>query len=232
MMLTKCLRLNVTGWTFSFSRLSTVRNLHHHGDVKDQTHFPQAAAPGLIIGSSISTDKLQNSSLTTFKSPIASLQSQENKEYICPSRLLEQFSELVILDKATTVTSSYDLPMTPALQQPIIAPNLHDNEVIEPPPGQLTEQSRAKHCKFGIMKIRHLKMKKHKKKKLLKKMYFTWKRLKDRKDARELLAHNKELAAIEKTAHDFDADSYVRGQLAKARKGGYYVNIFDSSKQL
>jgi len=236
MLSTKYLRLNplnVTGWTSIFSRLSAVRTLHHHGSVRDQTNHHQAAAPWLYNGSNMSTEKFQNSSHKTFETPIASLQqSQENKEYICPSRLLEQFSELVILDKATTSTSSYDLPMIPALQQPIIAPNLHDNEVIEPPPGDLTEQSRAKHCKFGIMKIRRLKMKKHKKKKLLKKMYFTWKRMKDRREARELIEHKKELAAIEKTGLDFDATSYVEGQLMKARRGGYYINVFDSSKQL
>merc|ERR1711923_48189 len=113
--------------------------------------------------------------------------------------------------------------------EPVIAPNLHDNEVSEPPQNNMSEETRAKHCKFGIMKIRHLKMKKHKQKKLLKKMYFVWKKDKERKEARAKLAHLRDLAAIKKTGDDFDANSYVKEQLQKARRGGYAINIFKSS---
>jgi len=120
--------------------------------------------------------------------------------------------------------------MGSTLNEPLIAPNIHDNEVIEPPPNNsVSEDARAKHCKFGIMKIRHLKMKKHKQKKLLKKMYFVWKKDKERKEARALAAHLRDLTAIKKTGDDFDANSYVKEQLQKARKGGYGINIFKSS---
>jgi len=152
------------------------------------------------------------------------------KEYQCPSRLLEHFSQLVILEPALNKAPSYELPVT--VHHPLIAPNLHDTEVVEPPLNDnVNEESRAKYCKYGMLEIRRLKMKKHRKRQLLKKFYFVWKKQHEKKEATLMMIHKKELSEMQKKADDFDAKKYVQDQLYKARRGGYYVNVFSSKEK-
>lgn len=150
------------------------------------------------------------------------------KEYQCPSRLLEHFSQLVILDTVVDKTPLYDCPMSSGLGNPLIAPNVHDMEIIEPPPTNSTNNSPDKLAKH-ILIIRHKKMKKHKRKKLAKKMRFVWAKFRMRRRARKAKRYKKMILAIRKTGTDFDAREFVENQLIKARKGGYSVNVFETN---
>ncbi|XP_005109126.1 uncharacterized protein LOC101847376 [Aplysia californica] len=152
-------------------------------------------------------------------------QGTEN-EYQCPSRLLEHFSHLVVVD-AVVERVSYVCPNSPLPIQPMIAPNLHDTEVREPPGNSMLGESPGKYAKH-IMKIRHKKMKKHKLRKLRKRMYFVWKKARLARKAKRKAIYDRELEDIRKTGEQFEAEDFVREQLRKARRGGYFINIFQS----
>ena len=147
-------------------------------------HFSPAASQGALPQSASALPAPPPSAPTLPHSD-----SSAPRLYRCPSQLLERFSNIAILDNNPRLHQAYELPVMPDLVTSIDAPALHNVEIIEPPSGTVSEESKAKYAKFGIMKIRRLKMKKHKQKKLLKKMYFVWKKDKERKEARELLAH-------------------------------------------
>lgn len=79
-----------------------------------------------------------------------------------------------------------------------------------------------------IMRIRHKKMKKHKLRKLRKRMYFLWKKQKATRKAKRDAIYWKEISDIKKEAEDFSAEAFVKEQLEKARKGGFYIKVMDS----
>lgn len=128
---------------------------------------------------------------------------------------------MAILDNTPATNFSYECPVAvPVIDN--FAPNLQKSEVMEP--GQKPEAKEAK----IIMRIRHKKMKKHKLRKLRKRMYFVWRKQKLARKAKRMAIYNKELEAIKATGENFDAEEFVRAQLAKARRGGYYRNVFES----
>ncbi|KAH9508692.1 hypothetical protein Btru_049649 [Bulinus truncatus] len=143
--------------------------------------------------------------------------------YKCPSRLLQHFSDLVILDTATSLTTFYDCPVSSGFKDSMEAPTNKKDKVMDIP----GINSPAKEAKL-IMRIRHKKMKRHKLKKLRKRMYFLWSRQKKARKAKRMAKYYKELEEIKKTGDEFDAESFVKEQLAKARKGGFFINVFES----
>ncbi|CAL1527248.1 unnamed protein product [Lymnaea stagnalis] len=145
------------------------------------------------------------------------------QEYRCPSRLLQKFSELVILDKVTSINSCYKCPVPTGMIDSMKAPNIIKSEILEGP-GKSLPMKEAK----IIMRIRHKKMKKHKLKKLRKRMYFLWKKQRLARVAKRMAIYHKELEEIEKEGNTFDPETFVREQLLKAKKGGYTINVFES----
>lgn len=146
------------------------------------------------------------------------------KEYRCPSKLLQQFSELAILDMVTGINSCYKCPVPPGVTDSKKAPNVIKSEIMDGPGNSIQPMKEAK----IIMKIRHKKMKKHKLKKLRKRMYFLWRKHRLARVAKRMAIYKKELEEIQKEGETFDPESFIREQLSKAKKGGYYINIFES----
>ncbi|XP_059143330.1 uncharacterized protein LOC131930747 [Physella acuta] len=150
-----------------------------------------------------------------------------DKEYRCPSRLLGHLTQLVILDKISAVKSFYDCPVANNIIDAVEAPTIKKSEMIEEP----GRSSPAKEAKIiSIMRIRHKKMKKHKLKKLRHRMYFVWSRQRRAKNAKKMKAYRKELERIKMSGETFDAMDFVQKQLTKARKGGYSINVFESTQ--
>ena len=143
-------------------------------------------------------------------------------EYKCPATtLLEQLSQIAILDKTPTQNLSYECPVAvPVIEN--FAPDLEKSEILEPGSKPVAKEAKM------IMRIRHKKMKKHKLKKLRKRMYFLWKRQKQTRKAKRMTIYNKEIEGIKATGEEFNAEEFVRSQLAKARRGGYYINVFET----
>ena len=61
-------------------------------------------------------------------------------------------------------------------------------------------------------------------------MYFLWRKQKQTRKAKRMTIYNKELDAIKATGEQFDAEEFVRNQLTKARRGGYYINVFETKQ--
>ena len=81
-----------------------------------------------------------------------------------------------------------------------------------------------------LMRIRHKKMKKHKLRKLRKRMIFTNRKLtaiKNKKKEAKIVEKEK---AFLKSAQDFDAEKYVEERLSSARRGDWSVDIVKTWK--
>ncbi|GFO35130.1 pyruvate dehydrogenase e1 beta subunit [Plakobranchus ocellatus] len=142
-------------------------------------------------------------------------------EYKCPTRLLERLSQVAILDKTPGPNLAYICPVAvPVIDN--VAPDVGKSEVQEPVPQTAVKEAKQ------ILRIRHKKMKKHKLKKLRKRMYFLWKKQKQVRKAKRMAIYNKELEDIKSTGEQFNAEDFVRSQIAKAKRGGYYINVFES----
>ena len=128
------------------------------------------------------------------------------------------------MDTSLAKNLLYDCPMSSRLnKQPVIAPNIRDTEIAEPP----VDSSADKYA-VNMLRIRARKMRKHKLKKLRKRMFFRWKKIKDARRLRSNAAFEKELNAMKKTGDDFDPRAFVLEQLGKAREGGYKIDILES----
>uniref|UniRef100_A0A0B7A2Y9 Ribosomal protein mS38 C-terminal domain-containing protein n=1 Tax=Arion vulgaris TaxID=1028688 RepID=A0A0B7A2Y9_9EUPU len=150
--------------------------------------------------------------------------SRDVQKYICPSRLLNNDVNLVILDNVTSITNYYDCPVSTIIDN-MKMPSQEKSEISDGP-GKNAPKMEAK----IIMKIRHRKMKKHKLKKLRKRMYHLWRRHKLARRARRMKIYLKELEEIKKTGEVFNALEFVQQQIAKAKKGGYGLNRQDETK--
>jgi len=148
--------------------------------------------------------------------------SRDIQEYVCPSRHTNN-TNFVILDNIASIASFYDCPVSTVIDK-IKAPTIQKVEILEGP-GKSSPKMEAK----IIMKIRHKKMKKHKLKKLRKRMYFLWSRQKRARKMKRLKIYFKELEEIKAKGENFNAEDFVREQIEKAKKGGYGINVLDSS---
>ncbi|RUS82994.1 hypothetical protein EGW08_009231 [Elysia chlorotica] len=194
-----------------------------------------STSPAVAVPQCFSADASQSRCSSVAGSPLSSLpqpprqphrlaRSSNITEYRLPATtILEQLSQLAILDRAPATSISYECPVAvPVVDN--VAPDLPKSEVVEP--GSTPEAKEAK----MIMRIRHKKMKKHKLKKLRKRMYFLWRKQKQMRKAKRMTIYNKELEGIRSTGEQFDAEEFVRAQLAKARRGGYYINVLETKQ--
>ncbi|CAG5136048.1 unnamed protein product [Candidula unifasciata] len=161
-----------------------------------------------------------------FESPLTeseqmrfSNKSQSVDLYKCPSRHTEMFSNMIILDNVPSASSFYDCPES-SLIDSLKAPTVEKSQISEKP-GTTAPKMEAK----IIMRIRHKKMKKHKLKKLRKRMYALWHRQKLARKAKRMKIYWKEIEEIKKSAEQFNAEEFVKEQIAKAKKGGFSVSL-------
>nr|KAI8737771.1 hypothetical protein BgiMline_025829 [Biomphalaria glabrata] len=206
----------------SVCRSSSAMISQHYQENDVFNSLPNSSAVYFLKTKNLDLDSHQVNARTTVSKEAAS-SSQVEQQYKCPSRLLEHFSQLVILDTATSLTTFYDCPVSSGFRDSLEAPTSRQDKVVDSP----GISQPAKEAKI-IMRIRHKKMKKHKLKKLRKRMYFLWSRQKKARKAKRLAKYYKELEEIKKTGEDFNAESFVKEQLLKARKGGFFINVFDS----
>lgn len=169
---------------------------------------------------------LLNDPLNTHKET-SSQSLVDNHEYICPARLSILLSQVVINDNLNDVKSFYDCPLSnQSISNIITPPHRQHNDTVQEAPAPANESNISKEAK-EIMRIRHKKMKKHKLRKLRKRMYFLWKKQKAARKAKRDAIYWKEISSIKQEAEDFDAETFVKQQLEKARRGGFYVKTFN-----
>ncbi|KDR07801.1 uncharacterized protein LOC110839942 isoform X2 [Zootermopsis nevadensis] len=125
------------------------------------------------------------------------------------SDILNKYKARIELPVASTV-NSFKLPPV----RDIIITHYDPKHIIEAPTkGGLVEKQAAR-----LIVIRRRKMKKHKLKKLRKKMKFEWAKVRQRRELRKEKAFQAQLIAQIKEAEKFDAEKYVAERLHEAHK--------------
>lgn len=157
-----------------------------------------------------------------FQNTLQSSTFDDLRSYKCPSVDTGNDINLVILDNVASVTTSYECPVFSVIDN-MKAPSIHKPQIIKEP-GISSPMKEAS----IIMRIRHKKMKKHQRRKLLKRMYFVWKKEKLARKKKRMNLFYSELEEIKKAGDNFSAEDFVKEQLAKARKGGYSIDVFSS----
>ncbi|XP_064599469.1 small ribosomal subunit protein mS38-like [Liolophura sinensis] len=110
------------------------------------------------------------------------------------------------------------------LSNPIVEP-CTEKEIMAP------EKTKVEKLAKNILKIRRRKMNRHHLKKLRKRMKFVFRKRLHRKLKLKEAKLQEEFRAIMKRAEDFEPRDFVQKNLELARKGGFHVNIFESSRQ-
>lgn len=110
------------------------------------------------------------------------------------------------------------------LSNPIMEPST-DKEIMAP------ENTKGEILAKNILKIRRKKMNRHHLKKLRKRMKFVFRRRLHRKMKLKEAKIQEEFRAIMKRAEDFEPRDFVQKNLELARKGGFHIDIFESSRQ-
>lgn len=155
--------------------------------------------------------------------------AQRPHEYILPTTRSSALWKKTILDPLL-INTSYDLPTGFSIVTEKVTPSLHHLVPIEDPdPLQGVVDGRLppikKEAMPWLMTLRKRKMKKHKLRKLRKKMLFVNRNLRLIKFKKR----EKEMQMIEKRYLDwgkeFDAEKFVDEQLKLAKSGGYEIDI-------
>ena len=120
----------------------------------------------------------------------------------------------------------YKLPTYQTVLQEKVSPELgNESPKVDPLPLVIRKEA------AWLVRIRHKKMKKHKLKKLRKKMYFWNKKqtdIKMKKKEKMMQLMEKQFAVW---ADEFDAEKHVEERIEMAKKGGWGINIFETRKQ-
>jgi len=167
----------------------------------------------------------------SIKSHIATRErsSIQKLPYILPTLNSNRIEKITILDPVVS-QGHYILPTSTKIIQEKVSPSLHTPDKIAPATNKSSYKIEAKRKLLGLITIRHKKMKKHKLKKLRKRMFYVWKR------EREIKARKKEKLMVlyeqnwQRLADEFNAEKYVQDQIDTAKKGGWGVNIFQSQR--
>jgi hypothetical protein len=125
------------------------------------------------------------------------------------SDLLYKYRARIELPVVSTV-NTFKLP---PVRDIVITPYEPNHYIEVPTKGGLVEKQAAR-----LIVIRRRKMKKHKLKKLRKKMKFEWAKVRQRRELRKEKAFQAELIAQIKEAEKFDAEKYVAERLQEAHK--------------
>ena len=142
-----------------------------------------------------------------------------------------------ITDKPRIPGLKYDLPKLPGSCAEITTPT-YANQVtslVTPGTSQIVKitpgvEQPMKHASSTTLRMRHKKMKKHQLKRLRKRMWAAIRKEKFRKRRKKQRIFKAELAKVKKEGEDFDAEIFVKEKLAKARQGGYQLNILEASQ--
>ena len=132
--------------------------------------------------------------------------------------------EKVIVDPFT-LFQTYELPTKQIPYIPEIVEPLLYNKVPVESPAPTGRPIVEKQTMPWLMRIRHKKMKKHKLKKLRRRMMFVYRRrkmLKAKKREKELVLIEKRWKSL---ASEFDADVFVQDNITNAKKGGWGIDI-------
>ena len=133
-----------------------------------------------------------------------------------------------ILDPVANKTD-YKLPTVSSEVLEKFTPSLHIVPIEEPQP--LDKELIRKHCMPLLIRIRKRKMKKHKLRKLRKRMIFLNRKLTARKKAKkEKLMRAHELECKRK-GEEFSADKFIEEKIALAREGGWHIDVWKEYRQ-
>lgn len=146
-------------------------------------------------------------------------------EYLCPSYWGYTPSHLLVPQQLLNSLTYYECPHTQSMINTISIPSTSSSlfDIAEP---SCLQNSISKLARL-ILKIRRKKMKRHLLKKFRKRMVFTLrKQLRERRSKKEALFLTK-LQEIKKWGETFSAEKYVQEELEKARRGGFFINIFE-----
>ena len=128
-----------------------------------------------------------------------------------------------IIDPRFNFNKEYDLPTMPSCVERKEVPETSTSvtPVEDPTPGEITDKMVLPH----LVTIRRKKMKKHKRKKLIKRMRFVLRRrrqLKEKRKERAIQQYEREQA---KLGQLYNAEQCIDEQLALARKSGWHIDI-------
>ena len=146
-------------------------------------------------------------------------------EYKLPSVISNSVCKKTILDPLIN-PQLYKLPTYQTVLQEKVNPALgNESPKVDPLPVVIRKEA------AWLVRVRHKKMKKHKLKKLRKRMYFWNKKqtdIKMKKKEKMMQLMEKQFAVW---ADEFDAEKHVEERIAMAKKGGWGINIFETRRQ-
>jgi len=116
----------------------------------------------------------------------------------------------------------FELPLTnkiienPTQSNKVIEEIINVDKTISLPDNNNSEDDIGKQAKNGMIMIRHRKMKKHKLRKLRKKMKYEWAKVRQRRELRKEKVFQAELTAEIREAESFSAEAYVAEKIRQA----------------
>ena len=132
----------------------------------------------------------------------------------------------------------FELPKTPGLTVEITTPTRKNqitsldtpgtNQIIKITPGQ---EQPMKYANSTSLRLKHRRMKKHQLRRLRQKHWAMFRKKRMRRQAWKKKKFEAEIANIKKEGEDFDAEAFVKAKLAKAREGGYMINILETAQK-
>lgn len=142
-----------------------------------------------------------------------------------------------IRDNPRIPSLKYDLPKLPGLSLEITTPS-RENQVTSldtPGTNQIEKISPGleqpmKYANSTTIRMKKKKMKKHKLKRLRRSQWAVLKKIRFKKEAKKKRKLNAELSAIKKEGNDFDAEVFVREKIAKAKRGGYMIDVLETAQ--
>jgi len=150
-------------------------------------------------------------------------------QYILPTVDGKRVQKITILDPVLS-HGQYILPTSTKIIQEKVSPSMNNVHKKAPTIQNNNIRKEATKPKWGLVIIRHKKMKKHQLKKLRKRMYYTWKKeaeVKNRKKEKKMQLYEEEW---KKLGQSFDAESFVSERIDAAKKGGWGVNVFEGRR--
>ena len=180
-------------------------------------------------------DRTDNSKNPFCASNSAQFAPTGGKLYKLPSAASVTLPKITILDPSA-MKNWYNLPtynsvvtekVTPAWQNiyPISDPDPLQKVIDQGMP------TREIYTMPLLVTIRHKKMKKHKLKKLRKRMRFLYRRLKLEKKKKKEYRLQQLCAAKIASGNAFDAEAYIAQQIEAAKRGGFKIDIFANRSQ-
>ena len=146
--------------------------------------------------------------------------------YICPTIQLINGFTLIIADERNS--TFYGVPHRNTISS-LIEPSRSVPPNVDDPLNRV--RNAVKEARL-IMKIRRKKMKKHKRRKLMKRMLFVFRKIRHNRLKKKEAAFQQKLGSIRESGENFDALLWVKEELDKARRGGFFIDVLNAKSSV